>query len=289
MAYDPNYTIVVGGHAQAYTSDGSVKTSAGSPAAPVADLTALQAIASTTRTDGMIVVKLDDSTAWIFDAEGAAVAATWCAVPTSGTGRWYRCDTALRTTATIATLKAVPLLARVDGAEWMIVADGSMWRFATTSVLTTDGDNLLIVPTVAGGAYIRMDREVDIQLAVSSATADATVLYTVPTGFRLQVTVPFWSVSLTFTTGTAGAAGLSSSNAGLSTKGDLLGGASGDLVATLVSTGAYAKGTVGAKIGKPAAVLSAGDTIRFDLVAGTYTAGTGIAHVPVRVILAPAA
>lgn len=99
---------------------------------------------------------------------------------------------------------------------------------------------------------------------------------------------PFWSVSVTFTTSTSGAAGLKSSNAGLSTAGDILGGASGDLVATLVSTGAYAKGTVGAKIGKPPAVLSGAETIVYNLIAGTYTAGTGIAHVPVAVLLAPA-
>ncbi len=288
MSYDPNYTIVVGGHPQAYAPSGALLTSDSSPVLTYADTAAIQAIASTTRTDGMIVQKLDDSTMWVFDAEGAAVAATWCIVPTSGTGRWYRADAGRRTTATIATLKAVPLLARVDGGEWLVIADGSLWRFAATSVLTTDGDNLLVVPTVAGGAYLRMDRDLDIQLAVTSSTADAAVLYTVPTGFRLQLGVPFWSVSQTFTTGSAGAAGIKSSNSGLATAGDILGGASGDLVATLVSTGAYSKGTVGAKIGKPAAVLSAGETIIFNLIAGTYTAGTGIAHVPVRVLLQPA-
>jgi roadblock/LC7 domain-containing protein len=190
------------------------------------------------------------------------------------------------TYATLAALKASGTL--IDGQFYLVTADGSTWRYVKTNTATTDGD-FLVATVAAGGVLIRVDKEVDIQAAVTSATADAAVLYTVPTGFRLQVTVPFWSVSVTFTTGTAGAAGLSSSNAGLSTKGDLLGGATGDLVATLVSTGAYAKGTIGAKAGKPAAVLSAADTIRFDLIAGTYTAGTGIAHIPVRVLLAPAA
>lgn len=287
--YDPNFTIVVGGHASSYTSDGSVKTSAGDPAAPVADLTALQAISSTTRTDGMRVVKLDDSTAWVFDAEGAAVAATWCAVPTTGTGRWYRTDTGLRTTATIATLKAVPLLARIDGGLWMIVADGSMWRFAATSTLTTDGDFLLVVPTVAGGAYLRMDREVDITAAVTFASADAAVLYTVPTGFQLQLGVPYHKVTTSWAGGSSSAIGASSSNGGMSTKGDVLGGSGGDVAATLVSTGAYAKGTVGAKIGKPAALLVAGETLIFDRITSVFTSGVGVYHFPVKVLLAPAA
>lgn len=188
--------------------------------------------------------------------------------------------------ATPAAMKA--LLAAGNGQQFQVAADGSNWRYVAASVLTDDGGFLVAGATgIGSGAFLRTDRYVDIQAAVTSATADATVLYTVPAGFRLAVLVPFWSVSVTFTTSTSGAAGLKSSNAGLSTAGDLLGGASGDLVATLVSTGAYAKGTVGAKIGKPAAVLSGADTVVYDQIAGTYTAGTGIAHVPVAVLLAP--
>ncbi len=287
--YDPNYSIVVGGHAQSFSSDGSVKTSDGSPVLSYADATAIQAIASTTRLDGMTIAKLDDSTLWTFDAEGAAVAATWCIVPTSGTGRWYRSDAGRRTTATIATLKAVPLLARVDGGEWLVLADGSLWRFAATSVLTTDGDNLLVVPTVAGGAYIRVDRDVDILMAATFATADAAVLYTVPTGFQLFVPVMYHHVTTTWAGGSSSAIGCSSSNAGLTTKGDLLGGASGDLNAGLASTGAYAKGTIGAKAGKPGALLVAGETIIFDRIVSVFTSGVSVIHAPVRVLLAPAA
>ncbi len=194
--------------------------------------------------------------------------------------------------ANMAALQALAATSIVDGQTFILQSDGSLWRYAAASVLTTDtsGPFLVATATTAGaGAFLRVDRVVDIALPVSSATADAAVLYTVPAGFRLQLAVPFWSVSVTFTTATAGAAGLKSSNAGLATAGDILGGSTGDLVATLVSTGAYAKGTVGTKINTPPAVLSAADTIIYNRIAGSYTAGTGIAHVPVFVELAPAA
>lgn len=196
--------------------------------------------------------------------------------------------------ATVALMQALSASQVTNGQIFHVLADGSLWRYAAASVLTTEagGGPFLVATatTAAVGAFLRMaSGPIDLQLPVTSATLDTAVLYTVPTGFRLRITVPFWSVSTTFTTSSAGAAALKSSNAGLATAGDILGGASGDLVATLVSTGAYAKGTVGVKIGKPAAVLSAGDTIIFNLIAGTYTAGAGIAHVPVEILLAPAA
>jgi hypothetical protein len=264
---------------------------------PVASLAAIAALGPSQRTDGQKVLQLDTYQTWTWEATSVAAADAWTtlAADAPASGRWIFTEGPYRTynVATVAALRAIGALARAEGMKVMIVADGSLYRFAATSVLTDDiaspGAGFVVAPTAGTGAWIRETTVCDLQIAVTSATADATVLYTVPVGFRFRVTVPFWSVSVTFTTGTAGAAGLSSANAGLSTKGDLLGGATGDLVATLVSTGAYAKGTVGAKIGKPPAILSAGDTIRFDLIAGTYTAGTGIAHVPVEMILAPAA
>jgi len=89
---DPNNSIKVGGHSQAYGPDGSLltSTSPNATALPYADATAIQGIASTTRTDGMEVIKLDDSTIWVFDAESAASASAWVLVPTSGSGRWLR-------------------------------------------------------------------------------------------------------------------------------------------------------------------------------------------------------
>lgn len=187
--------------------------------------------------------------------------------------------------ATLAALKGGSL---TDGATYTVAADGSQWRYALTSVLTGD-DFLVATPTSGTGRLIRLDREVDITVAVTFATADGATIYTVPTGFQLQIGVPYWHVTTSYTGGTNSSIGLASSNAGLTTAGDLLGGAGGDLAAGLLSTGAYAKGTIGAKAGKPGALLVGGETVTFEQVVSTFTAGAAIAHIPVKVLLAPAA
>jgi hypothetical protein len=165
-------------------------------------------------------------------------------------------------------------------------SDNSRWKYLLSSAVTAD-DILVVSPTDTSGRWVRADKFVDITAAVTKDTADAAVLYTVPTGFRLLLDVPFHNVTTSWTGGSSSAIGCSSSNGGLSTKGDLLGGSGGDVAAGLLSTGAYAKGTVGAKIGKPGAVLVAGDTILFDRITSAFTAGVGVIHFPVHVLLAP--
>lgn len=121
-----------------------------------------------------------------------------------------------------------------------------------------------------------------LQLAVDYTLADAAVLYTVPTGIRLAVGRSFWEVTTAFTGGSSSAIGISSSNSGYNTKGDLLGGASGDVLAGL-TTGF--KGTIGAKSASQGViVLIAADTIRFDRITSVFTAGVGIVHVPCWVL-----
>lgn len=194
--------------------------------------------------------------------------------------------------ANMAALQALAATSISDGQVFLLQTDGSLWRYAAASVLTTDtsGPFLVATATAAGaGAFLRVDREVNLLLPATFANADASVLWTVPTGFIVQIGVPYWHITTTFAGGSSSAIGLSSSNAGCSTKGDLLGGASGDVTATLVSTGAWAKGTVGAKIGKPAVTLVAADAIRYDQITSTYTSGVGVASVPIKVLLAPAA
>lgn len=193
--------------------------------------------------------------------------------------------------ATIAALKALDATQTNDGAMYRVAAAGGqqlVYKYVAASALT--GDDLLVLAPADGraaGRFVFVGSYIDLSFAVDHTTADAAVLYTVPTGFQLQVGVPWWHVDTSFTGGASSAIGLSSSNAGLSTAGDLLGGASGDLAATLASTGPYAQGTVGAKIGKPAALLVAGDTIKFNRIASNFTAGAGSAHVPVFPIATP--
>jgi hypothetical protein len=124
-----------------------------------------------------------------------------------------------------------------------------------------------------------------LSLAVDFSKADAAVLYTVPAlpgGGRLAVERAFWEVLVAFTGGASSAIGLSSSNAGYTTKGDLLGGATGDVLAGLT---VGFKGTIGAKAASQGViVLIPGDTIRFDRITSAFTAGSGFAHLPCSVI-----
>jgi hypothetical protein len=117
---------------------------------------------------------------------------------------------------------------------------------------------------------------------VSFASTDAQVLYTVPVGIRLQMGRAFWEVVTPFTGGASSAIGVSSSNANASTKGDLLGGATGDVAANLT---AGFKGTVGTRVASSGlVVLVAGDTIRFDRITSAFTAGAGNLHIPVQLV-----
>ena len=119
-----------------------------------------------------------------------------------------------------------------------------------------------------------------LKLAVDFNTADAAVLFTVPAGHYLRVNRTWWDVQTGFSGGTSSAIGASSSNSAYSTKGDLQGGASGDLAAALVA--GQKGGTIGAKFGSNGVVvLAPGDTIRFDRIASAFTAGAGYLMVEV--------
>jgi len=122
-----------------------------------------------------------------------------------------------------------------------------------------------------------------IKALISASTADAEVIYTVPSNLTLLV-LPFvlWEVTTAWTGGTSSAIGISSSASGLTTKGDVHGGASGDVLATL--TAGLKRGTTGAKIATPGAVLTPSSTLRFDRITSAFTAGAGRIVVPVMVI-----
>lgn len=129
------------------------------------------------------------------------------------------------------------------------------------------------LPSVSGvGAAV-------LKLAISKDTTDGEVLFTVPDGHYLRVNRAWWNVQTGFTGGSSSAIGLSSSNAAYNTAGDLLGGATGDVAATLVSTGGGQKGgTIGAKFGSNGVVvLAPGDTIKFNRITSAFTVGAGYA------------
>jgi hypothetical protein len=192
--------------------------------------------------------------------------------------------------ADLTALKAIDASERSDGMMVRVVGAGQPITFKWVDASALTGDDLLVIAAAdapATGRWIVCEDMIDLKLAVDFNKADAAVLYTVPAGFTLQIGVPWWEVTTPFAGGAASAIGLSSSNAGLNTKGDILGGAGGDVAATLVATGQLAKGTKGTKIGTPSALIVAGETIRFDRITSVFTSGVGFAHVPVYLIATP--
>jgi len=184
---------------------------------------------------------------------------------------------------TTALLAAIPAEERQDQMTCLCTADNSNWMFSAASSAADTASTLAVAPSAGSGAWLRIDKLVDIKVAVAFGTADAAVLFTVPTGFRLRPTRPWWEVTADFTGGSSSTIGMSSSNAAYATKGDLQGGASGDALAAL--TAGIRGGTVGAKVASLGlVVLVAGDTVRFDRITSAFTAGTGFAHVPVEVL-----
>ena len=117
-----------------------------------------------------------------------------------------------------------------------------------------------------------------LALPFAFGTADAAALFTVPSNGRLHIHRAFWEIATGFTGGASSAIGLSSDDTSANTKGDILGGASGDVAATLVA--GIKGGTLGAKFGSNGViVLASGKEIRFDRITSAFTAGVGIAHV----------
>jgi hypothetical protein len=176
-----------------------------------------------------------------------------------------------------ATLKAIAAGTRHDGMIGITRNDNYRWMFKDAGTEVDTSENLAMAPTVGSGSWVRLANLVDMKLAIDKTMADATVLFTVPTGMKIRIARAFWEVSVGFSGGSSSAIGVSSSNAGYNTKGDILGGAGGDVAATLVA--GYTGGTLGAKYASNGViVLVAADTVRYDKIASTYTAGSGFVH-----------
>jgi hypothetical protein len=135
----------------------------------------------------------------------------------------------------------------------------------------------------SNGRYVRDGSAIALKLPIGFGTADAAELFKVPEGVRLAIERLWWEVTTSFTGGTSSAIGVSSDLAAYNTKGDLLGGASGNVAAAI--TAGQRGGTIGAKFGTNGVViLTAGSIIRFDRITDAFTAGAGFVHVLAREI-----
>lgn len=190
--------------------------------------------------------------------------------------------------ATIAALKALPIAKRVNGMLVFVEENASLWRFSQAGTASDASDNLIVTPTATGGIWLRVDKVVDIRLPITFATADAAILFTTPVGARLLPREFYWEVTANWTGGTASTIGASSSTqTGYTTKGDLLGGAAGDVAATLVAASGVLAGTVGAgfdTLVKRRTIFKAAATLRHDRITSAFTAGSGALHCVAEVL-----
>jgi hypothetical protein len=136
----------------------------------------------------------------------------------------------------------------------------------------------------AGNEIRNGGEQMYLRLYVDFTLADAAVLYTVPANTSIAIRSCMWEVTAAWTGGTSSAIGISSDLAPHDTKGDIHGGASGDVLATL--TAGFKRGTQGASFtaAPNCVVLTAGKLIRFDRIASVFTAGAGYIHLDAIVV-----
>lgn len=195
--------------------------------------------------------------------------------------------------SSLTELKALRVgIETIGQSAWL--ADGSQWVYSLASTL--DGDDVLVVqPTgsalrpAPAGRWLRAAGPTTLMLPISSGTPDATILLTIPAGCLLRPKEFSWRVAADFTGGASSAIGVSSSNkAGYTTKGDLLGGAAGDVAGTLVaSSGLSAPGTIGAQWGTIALrrpFWKPTETFRFDRITSAFASGSGFVLAAVDVL-----
>lgn len=291
--------IAIGTFAESLTGDGTTKVqvrfdsevqgewwAAGGPTAPVAtdvgsecyihdDATVTMTATSRSKAGRILAF---DSTKGVFVQAGLAVTG-----PTGANGA----SIAGAGVADRTALKAIAAADRFDGELMLVRSDGSLWRFVAASAVAADGaDELVCVPAAGTGRWLRANASFTMKLPIAFGTADNAVLFTCPAGFALRLTgLPYWDVVVGFTGGAASAIGVDASNTGYTTKGDLLGGATGDVAATLVA-GAI-PGTIGPKLDTLAEIqaylVKAADEIHFGRITSAFTAGSGFACFPVFV------
>lgn len=163
-----------------------------------------------------------------------------------------------------------------DHGRLVQLTDGNVYRYSKSSVLASD-DVLVIKAKGAGRFLLAPNFNFDLALPISAALADAAVLATLPAGCFLQLARSYWEVLADWTGGSSSAIGASSSQAPHNTKGDILGGAAGDVAATLVASAGRLLGTVGADVAA-GILLKPTATIRYDEITSAFTAGSGYVH-----------
>lgn len=200
-----------------------------------------------------------------------------------------------RIAAPVANLATLSGFGTADAADGQVAIDLStkkLWGFSAASVVTAD--NVLAAGAGTVGRWLLLPGKQLLQFPITFATANAALLWTIPTGAVLCFRSLFWGITADFTGGASSAIGVSSTRTNFTTPGDLLGGAAGDVAATLVAASVYTPGTIGAKIDALSsvelnAVWTATQTLRFDRITSAFTAGTGTVNLVADLLLNPGA
>lgn len=193
--------------------------------------------------------------------------------------------------ATMTALKAITDVGDlIHGNVVMVDADGSEWVWHSTSTLT--GDDILVATPAAApsaGRWLRKVGRTTLYLPFTYATADGATLLTVPTGCVLKLDSAHWKITTAMTGGSSSAIGVAAT--GATTAGDILGGASGDVEATL--TAGTKAGTIGTLMDTDvelhARILVATNTVTFERITSAFTAGAGSVGLVVDILAHPGA
>lgn len=193
--------------------------------------------------------------------------------------------------ANLAALAAFDLDDANDGQVALDIATGKYWRFSAACALTADN---LAVAGSGTGRWLLLPGTYVLSVAIAFGTADAAVLWTLPTGLVCRFRGFYWTITTNFSGGTASAIGVSSTRTGFDTKGDLLGGAAGNVEAELTTTLSPTPGTIGAKHDALTnaefnAIWKATHVIRFDRITSAFTAGVGAVNMITEVLANPGA
>ncbi len=191
------------------------------------------------------------------------------------TGRWRELRDSFGLTA--AQLKLLDVASNTQG-ERVQLSNGNMYYYHATSVLS--GDDLFVIAPAAGpGRYLLAPGYAfDLAIAISKDTANAAVLATAPANMAALLGRSYWEITANWTGGSSSAIGIDTDTAPHNTAGDLLGGAGGDVAATLVAAGGKLLGTVGTDVAA-GILLKGGVEIQFNRITSAFTAGTGYVHV----------
>lgn len=231
--------------------------------------------AGSTRSKAGRVWAVSDTRGVLIEA-GAAVTGPTGA---SGTGT-------MDSVATRTALKGVSAADRHDGEVLLVKTDNSFWRFDSASTATGDeAGEFVLEPTAGSGRWIRADKAFTAKIPIDFSMADGATILTVPDGFVLRLGgLPYWEVTTGWTGGTGSAIAVAASVTGYTAAGDILGGATGDVTATLGTAG-IKPGTIGDKMDtfaeQQAFVLQAADTLTYEELTDAFTAGAGFVCLPV--------